>query len=166
MFLALKVSAVILVAIAMTLALAHALEFPGKRQLRKSEYLAVQPIYYPGFTIGGASEPLALIMTLALTLVMPVGSTEFWLSFGAFLSLLLMHGTYWLVTHPVNNFWLKDAKLGGLGSGFFSFGLDKKVREGQQPDWTVLRDRWEYSHVLRAALALLGLVLVTTAVAL
>jgi len=32
-------------------------------------------------------------------------------------------------------------------------------------DWTALRDRWEYSHVVRAGLGLLSLTLLATAVA-
>jgi hypothetical protein len=42
-----------LAAVTMALSLAHALELPGKLRLGKEQYLAVQPIYYPGFTIGG-----------------------------------------------------------------------------------------------------------------
>ncbi len=52
MFITLQVATLVLVAIAMALALAHALELPGKLRLSKEEYLTVQPIYYPGFTIG------------------------------------------------------------------------------------------------------------------
>ncbi|CAN5853005.1 hypothetical protein BH20PSE1_BH20PSE1_12420 [soil metagenome] len=53
MFSVLQVLTVILVAVAMALALAHALELPGKMRLDKETYYAMQPIYYPGFTIGG-----------------------------------------------------------------------------------------------------------------
>jgi hypothetical protein len=53
MFFALQVATVFLVSIAMALSLAHALELPGKLRLDKEAYLTVQPIYYPGFTIGG-----------------------------------------------------------------------------------------------------------------
>ncbi|MBB4274373.1 hypothetical protein [Rhizobium mongolense] len=50
MFQALEILTVLIVAVAMALALAHALELPGKMRLSKEQYLAVQPIYYPGFT--------------------------------------------------------------------------------------------------------------------
>ena len=50
----LEVLTVLLVAVAMGLALAHALELPGKLRFSREAYLQVQPIYYPGFTIGGA----------------------------------------------------------------------------------------------------------------
>jgi hypothetical protein len=56
MFLAFEVITLVLVAIAMALSLAHALEFPGKLRLSREHYLAVQTIYYPGFTIGGSGR--------------------------------------------------------------------------------------------------------------
>jgi len=159
----LQVLAVTLVSIAMALSLSHALELPGKLRLSKDHYLAVQPIYYPGFTIGGASEPAGLLAILLLLFVTPPGKA-FWLTFGALLALLVMHACYWLLTHPVNNFWLKGTQLKGFGAGFFSFDpLGRKG--GEAPDWTALRDRWEYSHVLRAVFGLLSLILLTAAVA-
>jgi len=53
---ALQVLAVLLVSIGMALSLAHALELPGKLRLPREAYIAVQPIYYAGFAIGGFSE--------------------------------------------------------------------------------------------------------------
>jgi hypothetical protein len=164
MFHILQIVTILLVAVAMAMALAHALELPGKMRLSKEAYLAMQPIYYPGFTIGGTvGEAGGMLATLLLAFLTPAGSVEFWLTLGAFLSLLAMHAVYWVVTHPVNNFWLKDFKLTGFGAGFFSFGIPR--RNGSSPDGTVLRDRWEYSHVWRAVLALLSLTLLVAAVA-
>jgi hypothetical protein len=48
-----------------------------------------------------------------------------------------------------------------LGHRFFEAG-----RAPTAVDWTVMRDRWERSHVLRAIASVLALVLLTTAVAL
>lgn len=48
---------VIVLSLAMALAVAHALEMPGKMRLSREDYFTVQRIYYPGFTIGGISEP-------------------------------------------------------------------------------------------------------------
>jgi len=54
---AMQVITLLLLALAMVPAVAHALELPGKKRLTKETYLAVQPIYYPGFTIiGGFGE--------------------------------------------------------------------------------------------------------------
>jgi hypothetical protein len=65
-------------------AVAHALELPGKLRLQKETYLAVQPIYYPGFTvIGGVGEVLGLLATFALVWVTPRGSDVFWLTLSA-----------------------------------------------------------------------------------
>jgi hypothetical protein len=62
----------------MSMALTHALEFPGKMHLDKDTYLAVQTIYYPGFTIGGATEPLCIIATLILLFMTPTKHQAFW----------------------------------------------------------------------------------------
>jgi hypothetical protein len=166
-FQALQVLTLVLVAVAMALALAHALELPGKMRLSKEAYVGMQPIYYPGFTVGGGvGEGGGLIALLVLVFLTPAGSTAFWLTLSAFLALAAMHAVYWLLTHPVNNFWLKDFKLKRFGAGFFRFDPIKRADEAGAPDWTVLRDRWEYSHVLRAGLALMSLTLLATAIAL
>lgn len=67
--------------------------------------------------------------------------------------------------HPVNNFWLKDTNIDRASNRFFSFISVRRVT-GEKPDWKELRNRWEYSHVIRAGLGLAGLLLVVTAVAL
>ena len=103
----------------MAMALAHALEYPGKLRLSKEAYIATQPIYYPGFTIGGAvGEFGGILVTLALLLLTPFG-LDFWLVLGAVAGLIAMQAVYWTMTHPVNSFWLKDTELGGAGKGFF-----------------------------------------------
>jgi hypothetical protein len=107
----LQVMSVVLVAVAMAPALAHLLELPGKLRLSRETYLAVQPIYYPGFTISaGIGETAGPISTAVLLFLSPAGSAAFWLRLVA------------------------------------------------------LRDRWEYSHVARAVLALVGLVALVTSV--
>jgi len=150
---------ILLAAVGMSLSLAHALEFPGKRRLDRDAYLKVQAIYYPGFTIGGAFEPLATIAAFALLLFTPFGTTAFWLTLAAFAGLVLAHAIYWVLIHPVNRVWLKDEKLGRAGSGLFAAGTDTT-----HGDWTALRDRWEWSHVVRAVLAVLSLTALVIAV--
>jgi hypothetical protein len=159
----LQVVSIVLVAVGVALTLAHALEFPGKLRLPRETYLAVQAIYYPGFTIGGVfGEIGAMLATLALLIVTPFGTPEFWLTLTALVLLLVMHGVYWIVTHPVNKIWLKDQDLKGAGKTFFEAGgARQKDRDGT--DWQTLRDRWEYSHVVRAVLALASLIAVASA---
>lgn len=166
MLVTLEVTTIVLVAIATALALAHALEWPGKLRLPKDQYLAIQAIYYPGFTIGGVAEPLALLLSAALLVFMPGGTPPFWLTVGALVGLLAMHATYWILTHPVNNFWLKDTQLGGASGRFFALGAARSNSAPESEDWTALRDRWERSHVVRAAFGFVSLVLLATAIAL
>lgn len=152
---------VLLVAVAMAMALAHALEYPGKLRLSKDAYIATQPIYYPGFTIGGAvGEFGGILVTSALLLLTPFG-LDFVLVLGTVAGLIAMQAVYWTMTHPVNRFWLKDTKLGKAGGGFFGSDPLRTKNDNRPAEWTDLRDQWEYSHVIRAALGLASLALLT-----
>lgn len=57
------------------------------------------------------------------------------------------------MTHPVNNFWVKDVATAGPGAAFFSiFG-------GQQTgDWRELRNIWELSHAIIFGFVTLSLI--------
>jgi hypothetical protein len=134
---ALQILTLILVVLAMVPALAHALELPGKLGLTKDAYIAVQPIYYPGFTIVGFAEPVASISAIIFLVLMPWGGADFWLTVVALLGLISMHAVYWLFTHPENKFWLRGEKVSGLGSGFFAWGSASKRKPRTNPvHWT------------------------------
>jgi hypothetical protein len=156
----LLVATIVLVAIAMALSLAHALELPGKMRLGRDAYLAVQAIYYPGFTVGGIAEPAGMLGLLILLAIGPHSGARFWWTVAALLSLLIAHAIYWFVTHPVNNFWVKDVQLSGLGAMFFALFAPSAT---DAADWQKLRDIWEYSHVARALFAMLSLISLTLA---
>lgn len=144
----------LLASIGMALSLAHALEFPGKRRLGREAYFAVQTIYYPGFTIaGGFGELGAIVAALISLAIMPSTSQAFFPTLIAVLALLAMHATYWVWTHPINKIWLHDQDLEGASKRFFATSRDLADR-----DWTVLRDRWEWSHVARAVCAIVAFV--------
>src|SRR5215469_5324990 len=154
-----------LVAVAMSPALAHALELPRKLRLNRENYTAVQAIYYPGFTIG---EGVGMVATFILLIKARTESAAFWCTLAGLSALAGEHGAYWVFTHPVNRFWLKDEPLTGLGRGFFAF--DPMKRTGPEPTasdaaWTRASDRWEFSHVLRAILAGTALTALVVAVA-
>ena len=122
MLAALQVIALTLVAIGMGMSLAHALEFPGKLRLSEAEYRMVQPIYYPGFTIGGAFGEIGGIVATAILLFATPAVAPFRLVLAALAVLILMHAIYWLVTHPVNKVWLEKQGLQGAGATFFAAG--------------------------------------------
>jgi hypothetical protein len=165
MLLTLQVFTILVVSIAMALSLAHALEFPGKLRLGKETYLKTQSIYYPGFTIGGmVGEAGGLLATIALLLATD-HTAAWWLILAALLCLLAMQAVYWLLTHPINKFWLKDTNVARAANSFFSF-IPLRGTDNKAPEWKELRDRWEYSHVVRAVLGLVGFLLIVTAVAL
>src|SRR5258708_16033364 len=72
MLAALKFLCALLTAVAMGLTLAHALKLPGKLRLDREHYIAVQAIYYPRFTFGGAAQPLAIIAFAAPLSTLPL----------------------------------------------------------------------------------------------
>ncbi|WP_206185347.1 anthrone oxygenase family protein [Sphingosinicella sp. CPCC 101087] len=162
MEIALEIAATLLVAITMALSLAHALELPGKMRLDREQYLAVQPIYYPGFTIGGAAEPLGTVAVAALLATIPVGTSRFWLIAGSLAALLVVQLIFWTMTQPVNRYWLQAQPLTGSARNFFDTGAAAEA----PGDWRSMRDRWERSHVLRAVAAMSAFVLLVVAVAL
>jgi len=149
-----QVFALLTVVLAVVPAMAHALELPGKMRLTRNAYFETQRIYYPGFTFAGIAEPAGIVSTVALLFLLPSRSADFRLTVVALLGLLGMQAVYWGVTHPVNKYWVEGQRLGAAGRGFFAFGLGRTaMADDQPPEWTELRDRWEYSHVARAALA-------------
>jgi len=92
----------------------------------------------------------------------------FWWAVAGLVALSEMHASYWVITHSVNKFWLKEVQLEGVAGGLFS--LDPLKREPASGDdgeaWKRLGARWEYAHLLRAALSVIALTSLTTAVAL
>lgn len=161
MYVALEITTVMLAAVTMSLALAHALELPGKLRLNKEQYLAVQSIYYPGFTLGGLAEVGSIIAALALLLLTPRDVPQFWLIAGALAALVAVQAIFWLMTQPVNKYWMQTTELSRVAKRFFD-----TASEAPPAEWQVMRDRWERSHVLRAVASTLGLLLLTSAVAL
>jgi len=62
----------------------------------------------------------------------------------------------------------KGQNLGALGNRFFSISPLREDESDQVDEdaWQRLRDRWEYSHVLRALLSAAGLLSLLVAVSL
>jgi hypothetical protein len=155
----LKLVSLLLVVATVIPTVAHALELPGKLRLTHEQYLAVQPIYYPGFTIIGAAEPLSIIVLAALLALAPGGAASFWLIAAGLVASVVTHVLYWTLTAPVNKVWLRNEALSGSAQRFFGAGGSLT-----ESDWTMLRDRWERSHLYRAATSVSALILVAVAV--
>ena len=139
----------LLVILTLVPALAHALELPGKRRLEPSEYVSVQRIYYPGFTVLGAAEPLAIAAMLASALL-TAGGMDVWLRWFAVFAVATAHAVYWIRIHRINRVWLRDERLTTAGSAFFGSG---PRAEADEASFARNRRQWEHDHVTRAVLA-------------
>jgi hypothetical protein len=62
-----------------------------------------------------------------------------------------------LLTHPVNNFWVKDVAMSAPGSLFFS------IVPGQRTDDWKLRNIWELSHAVIFGFVTLSLLSIAAA---
>ncbi|HEX5281023.1 MAG TPA: hypothetical protein VFW28_13170 [Micropepsaceae bacterium] len=158
MIVILKLASLFLVVATVIPSVAHALELPGKLRLTREQYLAVQTIYYPGFTAIGAAEPLTIVVLAVLLALTPAGTTTFWLVAASLFSVAITHALYWVLTAPVNKIWLRGQALSSGAQRFFEAG--GSVNES---DWTILRDRWERSHLYRAASSIIAFVLLVVA---
>lgn len=98
-----------------------------------------------------APRNLSILIVLALLLTQP-HALALWLEILALIALVVMHAIFWTVTQPANRFWLTGANLSGLGASFFAGA------PAAQGDWMALRDRWEYSHLARAACAAIAFI--------
>jgi hypothetical protein len=147
-----QVTRAVLAAVAFAPALAHVLELPGKRRLARDVYLTVQtdsrsPVAWAKL-VGHSRRSLRSDHTRwSCSMAHARSLTGF----------VLMQAIYWIVIHPVNKHWLKSQKLGATRARFFAVG---GLTDG---DWSELRDRWEYAHAARAAVALLGLLALSVA---
>lgn len=158
---ALELSALFAVTVTFALALAHALEWPGKLRLDRQQYFAVQRIYYPGFTYAGVLEPLSIALLLALVLTTSSSSVAFMILLIAFGAAVTTHLFYWLLTAPVNKVWVADAPLDGSARRLF----EAAKTEGSA-DWKALRNRWERSHALRTVSSFIAFAALAAAITL
>jgi hypothetical protein len=154
----LKLVSLFLVVATVIPSVAHALELPGKLRLTREQYLAVQPIYYPGFTVIGAAEPLSIVVLAALLALAPGRAASFWLIVAALAASVLTHVLYWTLTAAVNKVWLRNEVMSGSAQRLFGAG-----RSLNESDWTMLRDRWERSHLYRATTSVSALILLAVA---
>ena len=137
----------LLVAVSVTTSLAHLLEWPGKRRLDHESYRTVQTIYYPGFTIAGVLDILAILSVSVGAATANGGRGSGWAATSAAL-LAASQAIYWVWVHPINRVWLEDEPLGSTASRFFSVSPRSVV--GAEQVW---RDRWEAGHAARSGCA-------------
>ena len=108
MMLVLHLASTLAVVVVTATTLAHALEMPGKLRLPRDKYLAVQRIYYPGFTVVGAAELPTVLALAGSALATSTDGPAADLRWAAATLAALAHAVYWLVVHPTNRQWLRD----------------------------------------------------------
>lgn len=134
-----RLISLLLTALAAGVAFCHALELPNKMAMPASTWLNVQKVLYNGFgRILGPVEYGALVATLVVLFLVRKRRTVFVLTLLA--SLLLVAGlVVWTsFVGPAN--------------------LRVDTATSVPPDWTQVRNQWEYGHATRAALFVFGLV--------
>jgi len=149
-------ASLILASVTIVSPLAGALEVPGDVQLSRDSYLAVRGIYYPGFTIAGVAEPLAVVVICALLASLSPAMPAFWLVALAFAAEALAHLLYWLLIVPMNRVWLAAESVPTASAPQATTG-------GETADRTALQDRWERCHVCRAVASTAAFVLLVAA---
>jgi hypothetical protein len=117
-------------------ALAHLLELPHKINLARDDYFTVQQLYQ-GWAYLGILIAIALLSTLALTIMVRHTPRVFPLTLTALLCLVGAQIVFWTFTYPANQ-----------ATNNWTF---------LPTDWQVLRQQWEYSHAVGAGLDIIAL---------
>jgi hypothetical protein len=133
--------AVVLTALALVPAMAHVMELPNKLPMTREAYLIVQRVYR-GWNLSAIVVIGALIATLVL--VVSVEGAAFLPALIGFLAIVATQVVFWVFTYPVNRLTRNWTRV--------------------PDDWQALRDRWEISHAVSAALNFIAVVSVTVAV--
>ena len=136
-FKALQLAAIISVALYLVPTGAHLFEMVSKMALPPAEYMTVQKIY-AGWALFGAAIAVAVLTTLAHSIMVRKTRLAFALSVAALLGLLATQAIFWTMTYPLNV---------------------------ATQNWTVMPDafeaarrQWEYSHAASAVLTFLSLI--------
>jgi hypothetical protein len=127
--------ALMLTAIAMSLAIAHLAELPNKIDISAAHYLIVQR-NYDNWSVLGLVVPAAFLSVVALTIALRGTGAPFTL---ALIALVLLVGeliAFWGFIFPVNQATQNWTMM--------------------PENWEALRRQWEFSHAVRAVLYVLA----------
>jgi hypothetical protein len=123
-------------ALALCASMAHLLELPNKMKLSKEHYAIVQQIY-KGWSLLGIVVIVAIVSTIAVSIMINHQRKVFSLTLTALLCLVATQIIFWIFTFPVNQQTNNWTILPG--------------------HWVDLRRQWEYSHAASAVLDLIAL---------
>jgi hypothetical protein len=132
----LRVTSLLLVALALVPAGAHLFAMVNKFHLDRAEYLISQRAY-DGWSLFSIVIVAALVSTLTLAIQLNRSGEPYWLVATAFLCIAATQVIFWLFTFPANKATQNWTVL----------------PEG----WEMLRHQWEYSHAASAILNFVAL---------
>jgi hypothetical protein len=135
--------AIVLTALALVPAGAHLFELPNKIDLPRDAYLTVQGIY-AGWAWFGIVDLGALVMNVVLAIELRRQRLARYFAGTAALCFVIFFAIFFTWTFPANQATANWATL--------------------PDDWSGLRQEWEYSHAVNAAVMLIALCSVTLAV--
>ena len=138
---ALPLLSLLFVALTLGLTFAHVLEIAGKLRLGPREWLTVQQNLYVAFgPIGGTCEVLAIVFTWLTLWQRQRATGEARSAWVAAIATSVGLAAWAAIVAPMNTVlsgWTPDAI---------------------PPDWTRVRDRWEFGHALQAVLYVIAFV--------
>jgi len=131
---------IMLVALSMCTAFSHLMEMPPKLRYDGAMWLTLLQSLYSVFgTVGAFFEVGALVTTVVLAFMVRRRHPAFeWTLIAAF-CLVAVHAAYWVLVAPVN------ATMVPL------------TPDTLPPNWSELRNQWEYTHGGRAVLQIVAL---------
>lgn len=131
---------IMLTALSLSAAFAHFLEMPAKLQYDGALWLHLLQTLYPTFgKVSGVCEIGAVIASAVLVVAIRKRPKALPWTLLAALCLAVTHAIFWIWVAPVN------AALLPLSP------------DTLPPDWTRLRDQWEFAHASRAILQIIAL---------
>ncbi|MCE0723579.1 MULTISPECIES: DUF1772 domain-containing protein [Legionella] len=131
---------IMLTALSLSAAFAHLLELPAKLTYDSALWLNLLQTLYPTFgRVSGVCEIGAVVTSLVLVVAIRNHPKAFFWTLLAALCLVVTHAIFWIWVAPVN------AALVPLSP------------DTLPPDWTRLRDQWEFAHASRAILQIVAL---------
>jgi hypothetical protein len=128
----------LLAALSMGMAWAHALELGPKMALPETDYILVQGIYQEFGRLGAVIEPAAILAAVILTLLVRGRRRAFPFSLAGAVLLALAFVVWIAFVMPAN------AELAVWDA------------TGAPADWQRIRNQWEYAHLARFVLQLAG----------
>ena len=126
---------IMLMALAMAAAFCHLLELPAKMNYEARLYVMLHRTLYPNYgRVSGIAEFLATVAVIGLAWRMRGQPGVFEPVLVSAILMVAAHAVFWFLVQPAN-------------TTMAAWSLDEIPDE-----WTQWRNRWEYSHAVRAVL--------------